>query len=96
MDLGHHTKSDDVGSCMRSWTLENTLSDKIERAMLTKPMDNTNLQTTLGMACHHSIWTQHKVKLRQALHFIIAIRQHIMSDDIGRDMPSSLLYNTYE
>ena len=75
---------------------KHTMSDEVERGKLRKPMDNTNYQMMSGVACHHSIWTQHTVEQRLAWNFIIAIGQHIMSDNIGRDMSSSLLYSTYE
>ena len=52
-------------------------------------MDNKQGQTMSRVACYHRLWTAYTIGRCRAWHAIMAIEQHIRSDDVGRGMPSS-------
>ena len=68
-----------------------TWSNDVERGMPSTPKDSTQRKTTSGVACYHLHWVAHTVRLRRAWHEITSLRQHTLSDDVGRGMPSSSL-----
>ena len=68
---------------------QNTGSDDVERGTTSRPLDSTHSQMTLGVACHHLLWTAHNVERRRALHAIISFGHHTRLNNVGRGMPSS-------
>ena len=50
---------------------------------------------TLGVACHHHLWTAHSVERCVAWHDIIALELHPRSDDIKHGMKSPPLDSTH-
>ena len=64
--------------------------------MPSKSLDNTNGQTTSDVACHHDLWTGHKVKHRWVWHAFVALILHTQTDDVGRGMPSLPLESTHD
>ena len=70
-------------------------SDDVGRGMPSPPLDSTDGQMTLGVACHNRPWTAHTVGLRRAWHDITAFGQHTQSNDVGHGMPSSPLGSTH-
>ena len=58
-------------------------------------MNGKHGRTTLGVTCHHRLWTTHSVERRRAWHAIIVFGQHKRSNDVGRGMPSSPLGSTH-
>ena len=63
-------------------------SDDVERDMTSTLLDSTHGQMTLGVACHHRLWTAHMVERCRAWHATIAIWQYKQSNDVGGSMPS--------
>ena len=63
-------------------------SDDVERDMTSPLLDSTHGQMTLGVACHHRLWTAHMVERRRAWHATVAIGQYKQSNDVGGSMPS--------
>ena len=51
---------------------------------------------TLGMGCHHRLFTTYMVGRDRACYAIIAMGKHNWSDDVGRDMPSLPFDNTHD
>ena len=68
---------------------QHTRLDDVGRDMPSSPLGSTHVQTTSGMACHHSPWTENTVKRRLAWHATIAFGQHTRLNDVGRCIPSS-------
>ena len=73
---------------------QNTGSDDVERGTTSQPLDSTHSQMTLGVACHHLLWTAHNVERHRALHAIFAFGRHTRLNNVGRGMPSSPLGST--
>ena len=48
-----------------------------------------------GVAWNHRPWAAHTVRQRWARHALMFLGQHIHSNDVGHNMPSSLLDFTY-
>ena len=63
-------------------------SDDVERDMTSPLLDSTHGQMTLGVACHHRLWTAHMVERCRAWHATIAIWQYKKANDVGGSMPS--------
>ena len=59
---------------------QHTQSKEIGRGMTSLPLDSTHGRTTLGVTCHHVLWTEHTVELHQALHDITALGLHARLD----------------
>ena len=53
------------------------------------PLDYTHGRTTLGVECHHRLWTTHMVERHQARHDVTAFGQRKRSNHVGHGMPSS-------
>ena len=73
---------------------QHTRSNDVGRGMTSPPLDSTHGRTTLGVTCHHHIWTTHTVGLRRAWHDITALGLHTRSNDVGRGIPSASLGGT--
>ena len=59
------------------------------------PLDYTHDRTTLGMACHHRLWTTHMVERHQARHDVTAFGQRKRSNHVGHGMPLSRFGSTH-
>ena len=70
---------------------QHTRSNNVGRGMTSPPLDSTHGRTTLGVTCHHRLWTAHTIEQRWAWHAIITFGQHKWSDGHGRGMPLSPL-----
>ena len=58
--LGRQTQSNDVGPGMLSSPLD------VARSMPSSPLDEKHGQMNSGVACHHRLWSAHKVERRRA------------------------------
>ena len=74
---------------------QHTQSNDVGRGMPSSPLVSINGQTTLGVACHHRLWTAHTGERRRACRAIIAFGQHIRLIGVRRGMPSSPLRSTH-
>ena len=68
---------------------QHTRSAEVEHSTTSSPLDNTRDRTMSYVACLHGSWNAHMVRGCWAWHAIIALRQHMQSDHVGRDMSSS-------
>ena len=68
----------------------------VERGIPAWPLGGTHGWMTLGMGCHHRLFTTYMVGRDRACYAIIAIGKHKWSDDVGRDMPSLPFDNTHD
>ena len=59
------------------------------------PLDYTHGRTTLGVACHHRLFTAHMVERHRARHAITTFRQLTRSNHVGHGMPSLRLGSTH-
>ena len=75
---------------------QHTRLDDVWRDMTSSPLDNTYGGTTSGVLYHHYPWTTYTVGVRRAWYAIIALVQHIRSDDIALDRPSMTLDSKHE
>ena len=73
---------------------QHTRSNDVGRGMTSPQLDSTHGRTKLSMTCHHRHCTARTVGRRQAWHDITALRLHVRSNDVGRDMPSPPLDST--
>ena len=69
-------------------------SNDVRRGLTSSTLNNTRGRTTLGVTCHHRIWTAHMVERRWAWHAIITFGQHTRLSDVRLCMPSSPLGTT--
>ena len=80
MDLGQHTRSNNVGCGMldvgrgipSSLLNELTQSDGVGGGMPSSHLDGKHGQTMSGVACHHRLWIAYTVGRRRAWHAIIS------------------------
>ena len=63
-------------------------SDDVRRAMLSSPLDNTHVRTTLGATYLHGPWEAPTAGLRRAWHAIIALVLNTPLDQVGCGMPT--------
>ena len=72
-----------------------TWSNDVGRGMPSLPLGSTDGRTASGVSCDHRLLPSHTVERCRAWHAIIALGQHIRSNDIGCGMPSSPLGSTH-
>ena len=65
---------------------QHTRSNDGGHDMPSKSLDNTNGQTTSGMACYHDPWIGNTVRQRLVWHAFLALRLHTQKDDVGLAM----------
>ena len=58
-------------------------------------LDSTHGQTTLGVTCHHRLWTAHTVEKHRVWLNITALGLHARSDDVWHGMTSLPLDSTH-
>ena len=75
---------------------QHTWSKNVGRGMPSSPLGSTHGRTTLGVACHHRLWTTHTVEGRRACHAIIALEPQTRLNDVRRGMTSSPFERTYD
>ncbi|TMW88567.1 hypothetical protein EJD97_018386 [Solanum chilense] len=95
--LGKHTdwKTLGVACYHRPW--KHIRSDDVGRGIMpSSPLESKHNLTTSGEACYHRPWMAHTIGRHWAWHVSMALEQHILSDDIGRGMPSSPLDTTHD
>uniref|UniRef100_A0A3Q7GTG3 Uncharacterized protein n=1 Tax=Solanum lycopersicum TaxID=4081 RepID=A0A3Q7GTG3_SOLLC len=59
------------------------------------PLDGKHDRTTLGVTCHHRLWTAQTVKRRLEWRAIIAFGQHTRSNDVGLHSRTTLGVECY-
>ena len=90
---------------------QHTQLNDVGRGMTSLPLDSTHGRTTLGVTCHHRLWTAHTVERRRAFHYrlwaahtverrrawqsIIAFRQHTRSNNGWQGTTSLPLDSTH-
>ena len=96
IDVGQHTRLNDIGRGMTSPPLDSTHGRQCQAWHASSPLDSTHGRMTSGVACHHSLWAAHTVKRCWARHDITAFGQHTRSNDVGRGTTSTPLDNTHD
>ena len=74
---------------------QHTRSNDVGRGMPSYPLDDKHGRTTLGVTCHHRLWTAHTIERRRVWHAIIAFGHLTRSNDVGRGMTSPPLDSTH-
>ena len=93
--FGKHTRSNDIERGMTPLPLDNTHGRQRRAWHDITALGLHTRSATLGVTCHHRLWTAHTVERRGAWHAIIAFGQHTRSNDVRRYMPSPLLESTH-
>ena len=70
-------------------------SNEVGHGMPSSPLGSTHGRTTLGVACHHILWTAHTVELYRVWFYVTAVGLHAQSNDVGRRIPSLPLRSTH-
>ena len=100
MTCHHHLWTAHTVEQRRAWHAiiafgQHTRSNDVRHGMPSYPLDSKHGRTTLGVTCHHRLWTAHTVECHQVWHAIIAFGQHTRSNDVGCGMTSPPLDSTH-
>ena len=94
--LGLYALCDDIGSCMTSLPFDSTHGRQLRAWHDITALGKHARSATSDVASHHRPWLAHTIERRQPWHKMTALGQHILSNDVGRGMPSSPLSITHD